>query len=271
MLHSSQEARLASEIFETPDEPLRSSGVFHFRGQHNMSTEAQHAANNANAQLSTGPTTQEGKAISCQNRRKFGLTGRFTVLPWEDQEDFNLLVTRLRAEHQPTIAFETDLIEKMAQHFWLSQRAVLLQETCFDRELPICEQEKLMALYLRYQTTHERAFERCVKELRTLRNESRKQKIGFDSQNRRQAEEGLRLKAPRHPATANTGIARGLYIHPAVAHHQRRSLVHVRFFHQPVRSRGIRLLRREAIASINAQKVFLQPERFHDIEADAHW
>ena len=92
-----------------------------------MSTEAQCAANKANAQLSTGPTTQEGKVISSQNRRKFGLTGRFTVLPWEDQEDFNLLVTRLRAEHQPNIAFETDLIEKMAQHFWLVQPAVLLQ------------------------------------------------------------------------------------------------------------------------------------------------
>jgi hypothetical protein len=89
-----------------------------------MSTEAQRAANKDNARLSTGPTTQEGKAISSQNRRKFGLTGRFTVLPWEDQEDFNLLVTRLRAEHQPNIAFETDLIEKMAQHFWLAQRRV---------------------------------------------------------------------------------------------------------------------------------------------------
>jgi hypothetical protein len=165
------------------------SAFFIFRGKPKMSTEAQCAANKANAQLSTGPTGEEGKAISSQNRRKFGLTGRFTVLPWEDQEDFDLLVTRLRAEHQPTIAFETDLIEKMAQHFWLAKRAVLLQETCFDRELPICEEQKLMALYLRYQTTHERASERCAKELRSLRNESRKQKIGFESQQRKEAEE----------------------------------------------------------------------------------
>ena len=91
-----------------------------------------------------------------------------------------MLVKRLRAEHQPTIAFETDLIEKMAQHFWLAQRAVLLQEICFDRETPHCDCQKQLALYLRYQTTHERAFERCVKELRSLRNESRKQKIGFE-------------------------------------------------------------------------------------------
>ena len=103
-----------------------------------------------------------------------------------------MLVKRLRAEHQPTIAFETDLIEKMAQHFWLAQRAVLLQEICFDRETPHCDCQKQLALYLRYQTTHERAFERCVKELRNIRNESRKQKIGFESQKRKQAEEARR-------------------------------------------------------------------------------
>src|SRR5207302_8812966 len=91
-----------------------------------------------------------------------------------------------------TFDYQTGRIEKITQHFWLAQRAVLLQETCFDREQPICQQQKLMALYLRYQTTHERAFERCVKELRTLRNESRKQKIGFDSQERKRKEDARR-------------------------------------------------------------------------------
>jgi len=145
-----------------------------------MSTEAQRAANKANAQLSTGPTTEEGKAISSQNRRKFGLTGRFVVLPWEKQEEFEDLRARLCAEHQVYSPFEAELIEKMAQHYWVSQRAVLLQESCFDLEMPLCEQEKQLALYLRYQTTHDRAFERCVKELRTLRKEREKVKIGFE-------------------------------------------------------------------------------------------
>ena len=198
-----------------------------------MSTEAQRAANQANAQHSTGPTSEEGKAISSQNRRKFGLTGRFTVLPWEDQEDFNLLVTRLRAEHQPTIAFETDLIEKMAQHFWLAQRAVLLQETCFDRELPICEQQKLMALYLRYQTTHERAFERCVKELRTLRNESRKQKIGFESQKRKQAEEAHR--------EANENRRQAVETRKQDLHQWAVLLAEAKFTHQELLTLGARL------------------------------
>jgi len=58
--------------------------------------------------------------------------------------------------------------------------------------MPLCEQEKQLALYLRYQTTHDRAFERCAKELRTLRKEREKVKIGFESQKRKQAEEARR-------------------------------------------------------------------------------
>jgi hypothetical protein len=157
-----------------------------------MSTDAQLAANQANAQHSTGPKTEEGKAISSQNHRKFGLTGRFTVLAWEKQEEFEDLSARLRAEHQIYSPFEAELIEKMAQHHWLSRRAMLLQEACFDRELPLCDQEKQLALYLRYQTTHERAFERCATELRRLRKEREKAKIGFESQKRKQAEEARR-------------------------------------------------------------------------------
>jgi hypothetical protein len=157
-----------------------------------MSTDAQRAANQANAQHSTGPKTEEGKAASSRNHLKFGLTGRFTVLPWEKQEEFEDLRSRLCAEHQIHSPFEAELIEKMAQHYWLSQRAVLLQETCFDRDLPLCEQEKHLALYLRYQTTHDRAFERCAGELRKLRKEREKVKIGFESQKRRQAEEAHR-------------------------------------------------------------------------------
>src|SRR5438067_6530345 len=35
--------------------------------------------------------------------------------------------------------------------------ALALQEACFSPDEPLCEQEKQLALYLRYQTTHERA------------------------------------------------------------------------------------------------------------------
>ncbi len=156
-----------------------------------MSTQAQIAANQMNAQHSTGPRSEEGKAAASRNNLKVGLTGHFIVMPWEEQEEFDMLFRKLLAEHQPSTGFETDLVQKMAQHYWLSLRALVLQEGCFDLDHVTLaeEQEKQLALYMRYQTTHERAFERCGNELRKLRNESRKTKIGFESQKRKEADE----------------------------------------------------------------------------------
>ena len=157
-----------------------------------MSTDAQRAANQANAQHSTGPKTLAGKIAVAQNNFRHGLSGHFQVLPWENGDEYEDLRDRLRADYQASTPFEEELVGRMAQHYWLTRRALFLQETCFSPEMPLCEQEKQLALYLRYQTTHERAFERCASELRKLRNEKRKAEIGFESQKRKQAEEARR-------------------------------------------------------------------------------
>jgi hypothetical protein len=95
-----------------------------------MPTKAQTAANTANAQHSTGPKTEPGKAASSLNHLSHGLTGStFTVLDWEDQNAFNTLFSRLQSEHQPATVTEELLVEKMAQHYWLTQRAIALQTT----------------------------------------------------------------------------------------------------------------------------------------------
>ena len=47
-------------------------------------TEAKIEANQANAQLSTGPRTEQGKAISSFNSLRHGLTAMTVLLPGED-------------------------------------------------------------------------------------------------------------------------------------------------------------------------------------------
>jgi hypothetical protein len=47
-------------------------------------SEIQLTANQENAQLSTGPKSQSGKAISSMNAVKTGLTGRTVLLPSDD-------------------------------------------------------------------------------------------------------------------------------------------------------------------------------------------
>jgi hypothetical protein len=78
----------------------------------------------------------------------------------------------------------------MAQAIWLSKRALMLQHVTFNHELPVCDDQKQLALYLRYQTTNERAFhKKCLSALLKLRAEKRKQEIGFESQERKRNED----------------------------------------------------------------------------------
>ncbi len=147
-----------------------------------MSSERQQAANRANAQHSTGPLTPAGKAISSQNNRKLGLTSLiFEVLPSESQADFDAYASDLYAELNPQTLIERTLVLKMAQHYWLGQRAVRAQNMCFHLDFgPAVENKSLMqqlALYMRYQAHHDRAFHKCLAELQKLQNEKRKEEI----------------------------------------------------------------------------------------------
>jgi hypothetical protein len=155
-------------------------------------TPAQVAANQVNAQRSTGPKTAAGKAISAMNNFRHGFNGAFTVLPWEKQDEFDLLLEALRDEHKPSGVTETVLVDRMAQALWLSKRAVMLQHVNFNHNLPTCDDPKQLALYIRYQTTNERAFHKSLNDLLKLRAEKRKQEIGFESQEQRRNEEARR-------------------------------------------------------------------------------
>ena len=157
-----------------------------------MATEAQIAANQSNAQRSSGPKTAAGKAIVAQNNFRHGFTGAFRVLPWESQDDYSALQLVLEKEHQPATPTEELLVESMAQSYWLRKRALVLQNTCFTGESPDSVNEKELALYIRYQNTHDRAFHRSLNDLLKLRAEKRKQEIGFESQKQKQAEETRR-------------------------------------------------------------------------------
>src|SRR5690349_4215436 len=154
-----------------------------------MATEAQIAANQANAKLSCGPTTIAGKAASSKNHLIHGLSyrgGMFILLPWESAVEFDQLVIDLKNEYGPKNRTELILVERMAQHHWLRNRATMPQGNCFLDDGTI--DDKRLALYLRYETTHERAFHKCLNELLRIRAEKRKAEIGFESQKRKQEE-----------------------------------------------------------------------------------
>jgi hypothetical protein len=169
-----------------------------------MSTPSQIAANRKNAQLSTGPS-QTGKGSSSMNNYKFGLTGgRFMLLEWEEEEEWDKLLADLRQEHKPSTPTEKILVDDMAKHHWLTLRARALQHFCFDPNNPVTGAEGYeakLALYIRYETTHSRAFHKCLKELLSLRQQRAKQEIGFESQNlKKQAQQATEYRRAKQEA-----------------------------------------------------------------------
>jgi len=157
-----------------------------------MSTVAQIAANQANSQLSTGPRTPAGRAVAAQNNFRHGLTGPFLILGWEKEEEFKSLELDLVSEHNPLTPTERILVRDMAQSHWLRQRAIILQNQCLNQQIPTADQPMELALYLRYQSTHNRAFYKALGELQKLRQQKTKAEIGFVSQKRREEQEAMK-------------------------------------------------------------------------------
>jgi hypothetical protein len=153
-----------------------------------MSSPAQILANQANAKESTGAKTRMGKLASSLNARVHGLSSttysQFIIRQDESEEEFRALKSNLIREHAPQTPTEKLLVRRMIEHEWLRARAVRLSERCCSLDDGKVFDQKAFALYLRYQTMHERGFYKALNELQKLRNERRKQEIGFVSQKR---------------------------------------------------------------------------------------
>ena len=150
--------------------------------------------NRANAQHSTGPRSAEGKLASSRNSLKHGLASGTLLIPGEDRAAFEALRDALLEEHQPATQTEELLVQEMAQSYWLTQRAIRFQNECFT---PDGVDPKQLSLFLRYQTTHDRAFYKALNTLLRLKQsrarEQSVEKLGFVSQNRTESHSSIRF------------------------------------------------------------------------------
>ncbi|MBI5283231.1 MAG: hypothetical protein HY858_16220 [Candidatus Solibacter usitatus] len=140
-----------------------------------MASQAQVAANQANAQHSTGPRTAAGKANSSRNHTSHGLSSReFVIDPGQEQE-FDDFMTQLRATIQPAGAVESGLFTQLAHASWTARRCrraeVQLQETSYYPHLDCmivsdtAERHRNIDLYARRA---ERAYHKALKEIKAL-------------------------------------------------------------------------------------------------------
>jgi hypothetical protein len=97
-----------------------------------MASEAQILANRRNAQQSTGPRTEEGKAASSQNAVKHGLLGKRDVISSEDPEEFDGFREQMLRELNPAGPMETVLAERIVSLSWRLKRAERMQNEALD-------------------------------------------------------------------------------------------------------------------------------------------
>jgi hypothetical protein len=104
-----------------------------------MATERQVKANQANALLSTGPRTPEGKAISARNALRHGILAREAVIDdgdgRENLEEYESLLCGLEDSLMPVGEMERLLVERIAVQHWRLRRALRFETGCLRVEL----------------------------------------------------------------------------------------------------------------------------------------
>jgi hypothetical protein len=94
-----------------------------------MSTEAQINANRANAQHSTGPTSDAGKAKVSFNAVKTGLTGRAMILAPNEAAQYEALMLAYQKLYQPVSVEETALTQSIIDIVWRLDRIPALESS----------------------------------------------------------------------------------------------------------------------------------------------
>ena len=92
-----------------------------------QTSEARLVANQANAQLSTGPTSEAGKAASSLNALKTGLTGRTVLLPGDDAAAYQAHIASFLKRHDPSGDAEQNLVQSLADTEWRLLRIPALE------------------------------------------------------------------------------------------------------------------------------------------------
>src|SRR3954454_16692225 len=121
-----------------------------------MGSDAQNEANRRNAKRSAGPVTKAGKAISCMNALKWGLSspdGR-ALLPTENQEEFEEFAGALLADRKPVGALEELAAAELISSSWRLRRAANIELGILANGVVDADERYLHAILPRLEAHH---------------------------------------------------------------------------------------------------------------------
>jgi hypothetical protein len=147
-----------------------------------------------NGAKAAGTKSPAGLQISSKNAIRHGLTSKTLVLSNESQAIFEQLRDSYVAKFQPQDDVEMDLIHEMVAALWRLRRMRGIETALFDLEMDrqeediekdfshideptrtavaytaLADKSNTLALYLRYESTFRRSFDRALSNLLRLR------------------------------------------------------------------------------------------------------
>ena len=133
-----------------------------------MASQAQIDANRVNAQHSTGPRTEDGKARSSRNALKHGLNAKEFFVPDDEQQEFAELGDSLAEELHLQTALEQNLFSHILHAAWTLHRVRRMEsEILATSPDPLTgDDARRLELLARYHTRAERSYHRNLNELR---------------------------------------------------------------------------------------------------------
>lgn len=83
----------------------------------------------------TLPAATAGTEVTRFNALRHGVLSRYTVLPWENADEYHALVAALAAEHAPQGPTEEHLVEEVAGVLWRKRRLRMAEAAAHRRGL----------------------------------------------------------------------------------------------------------------------------------------
>ena len=150
-----------------------------------MATPQQQAANQANAQHSTGPQSPLGKARASLNARKHALCAKDILVATEEKEEFDLMAVGYDVEIDPQGPIEQTIFDSILGASWNMRRIGRMEtEACaghatYADMLADEALQKNLERLARHRTRFERTFHRCMKEMSVVQTQRRKDDATF--------------------------------------------------------------------------------------------
>jgi hypothetical protein len=113
-----------------------------------MATENQIRANRANAEKSTGPKSENGKARSSQNALKTGIDAKSEIIRLENPADHAELSAAFHARFAPATPEELSLVDALIRFEWLSRRYACVDTAIWENRFTARDTRALGEVFL---------------------------------------------------------------------------------------------------------------------------